>query len=59
MEILLHFQKEQYTLYNAILRIARIFLETRENIKISTHPYIFSLELLSMYVPEALAATIV
>ena len=28
-----------YTLYNAILRIARNFLETRENIKISTHPY--------------------
>ena len=26
------------TLYNAILRIARNFLETRENIKISTHP---------------------
>ena len=28
-----------YTLYNAILRIARNFLETRENIKISTHPF--------------------
>ena len=28
-----------HTLYNAILRIARIFLETRENIKISTHPF--------------------
>ena len=27
------------TLYNAILRIARMFLETRENIKISTHPF--------------------
>ena len=26
------------TLYNAILRIARNFLETRENIKILTHP---------------------
>ena len=29
----------QCTLYNAILRIARNFLETRENIKISTHPF--------------------
>ena len=28
-----------YTLYNVILRIARNFLETRENIKISTHPF--------------------
>ena len=28
-----------FTLYNAILRIARNFLETRENIKISTHPF--------------------
>ena len=28
-----------HTLYNAILRIARNFLETRENIKISTHPF--------------------
>ena len=28
-----------YTLYNAILRIARNFLETKENIKISTHPF--------------------
>ena len=28
-----------YTLYNAILRIARKFLETRENIKILTHPF--------------------
>ena len=27
----------ELTLYNAILRIARNFLETRENIKISTH----------------------
>ena len=27
------------TLYNAILRKARYFLETRENIKISTHPF--------------------
>ena len=27
------------TLYNAILRIARNFLETRESIKISTHPF--------------------
>ena len=27
------------TLYSAILRIARNFLETRENIKISTHPF--------------------
>ena len=27
------------TLYNAILRIARNFLETRENIKISTHKF--------------------
>jgi hypothetical protein len=29
----------KYTLYNAILRIARNFLETGENIKISTHPF--------------------
>ena len=29
----------QYTLYNTILRIARNFLETRENIKILTHPF--------------------
>ena len=28
-----------HTLYNAILRIARNFLETRENIKISAHPF--------------------
>ena len=28
-----------HTLYNTILRIARNFLETRENIKISTHPF--------------------
>ena len=27
------------TLYNAILRIVRNFLKTRENIKISTHPF--------------------
>jgi hypothetical protein len=27
------------TLYNVILRIARNFLETRENIKILTHPF--------------------
>ena len=27
------------TLYNPILRIARNFLETRENIKIATHPF--------------------
>ena len=30
---------EWNTLYNTILRIARNFLETRENIKISTHPF--------------------
>ena len=29
--------KKIHTLYNAILRTARIFLETRKNIKISTH----------------------
>ena len=29
----------EYTLYNTILRIARTFLETRENIKILTHPF--------------------
>ena len=28
----------RFTLYNVILRIAWNFLETRENIKISTHP---------------------
>ena len=28
-----------HTLYNAILRIARNFLETKESIKISTHPF--------------------
>ena len=33
------FLSEIGTLYNAILRIARNFLETRENIKISTHPF--------------------
>ena len=27
------------TLYNTILRIARNFLETRENVKIPTHPF--------------------
>ena len=27
------------TLYNTILRTARNFLETRENVKISTHPF--------------------
>ena len=27
------------TLYNAILRTARIFLETRENVKVLTHPF--------------------
>ena len=31
--------KKLLTLYNAILRIVRNFLETRENIKISTHPF--------------------
>ena len=30
---------ETLTLYNVILRIGRNFLETRENIKISTHPF--------------------
>ena len=30
---------KKYTLYNVILRITRNFLETRENIKISTHPF--------------------
>ena len=30
---------QPYTLYNAILRIARNFLETRKNIKILTHPF--------------------
>ena len=29
----------ELTLYNAILRIAKNFLETKENIKISTHPF--------------------
>ena len=32
-------QKSIYTLYNVILRIARNFLETREYVKISTHPF--------------------
>ena len=31
--------RKTVTLYNTILRIARNFLETRENIKISTHPF--------------------
>ena len=31
--------KPERTLYNTILRIAKNFLETRENIKISTHPF--------------------
>ena len=31
--------QHQLTLYNAILRIVRNFLETKENIKISTHPF--------------------
>ena len=31
--------RKSHTLYNAILRIARNFLETRENIKISTHSF--------------------
>ena len=30
---------QEGTLYNAILRIARNFLETREKIKILTHPF--------------------
>ena len=33
------FIKSWDTLYNTILRIARNFLETRENIKILTHPF--------------------
>ena len=33
------FFKFLYTLYNAILRTARNFLETRENVKILTHPF--------------------
>ena len=35
----LHDSRNHLTLYNAILRIARNFLETGENIKISTHPF--------------------
>ena len=35
---LLSFGNSKDTLYNVILRIARNFLKTRENIKISTHP---------------------
>ena len=36
-----HFSQfiQLHTLYNTILRIARNFLETRENIKILTHPF--------------------
>ena len=33
------FWPNTHTLYNTILRIARNFLETRESIKISTHPF--------------------
>ena len=33
------YMQSWYTLYNVILRIARNLLETRENIKISTHPF--------------------
>ena len=33
------FPNGMYTLYNVILRIAWNFLETRENIEISTHPF--------------------
>ena len=36
-----------HTLYNAILRIARNFLETRENIKISNHPIVKSTQIIS------------
>ena len=38
-EAILRLFLHTYTLYNTILRIARNFLETRENIKISTHPF--------------------
>ena len=34
-----HYTLNGLTLYNAILSIARNFLETWENIKISTHPF--------------------
>ena len=41
--------KFTYTLYNVILRIARNFMETRENIKISTHLfYHINLDLFSL-----------
>ena len=30
---------KKYTLYNTILRTPRNFLETRENVKILTHPF--------------------
>ena len=30
-----------HTLYNVILRIVKNFLETRENIKISIHPFCY------------------
>ena len=33
------FMYNGHTLYNTILRIARNFLDTRENIKILTHPF--------------------
>ena len=36
--ITMEVKNNHITLYNVILRIARIFLETKENIKISTHP---------------------
>ena len=34
-----HTFDHRHTLYNIILRIARNFLETRENIKIESHPF--------------------
>ena len=34
-----HGKFEPFTLYNVLLCIARNFLETRENIKISTYPF--------------------
>ena len=37
--LVVEFRTVLLTLYNTILRIARNFLETRENIKISTHPF--------------------
>ena len=39
MEINVHLHPHLHTLYNIILRIARNFLETRENIKIESHPF--------------------